>query len=806
MNSAERPSGTVELVIGGMTCAACAARVQRRLNQLPGVSATVNLVTERATLAPVALGVEGHGSAPGAATLAAGGVDVAAAIAAVESIGYQAHQLSSGRTSLDGAQADEARGDSAVTDPQAPVGPGLEARAVVAVVVGVPVIAVSMFSGLQFDHWPLVVAAPALLVSLWCGWPIHRRTLAGARHRATSMDTLISLGVAAALALSLWRLSAADSASVAAREMSEMSGISGMSEMSGMSGMGAGSNPAHVYFEVAVAVIVFALVGRLLEDRAKGKASAAVRGLLAMVPERAVIVEPGDGGGHIERSVAVADVQVGDRLVVRPGERFATDGVVEAGSASIDVALLTGESLPVVVGPSDTVAGGAVNLDGWLTVRSTARGADSTVARIARLVAEAQAGKAPIQRVADRVSAVFVPAVIGLSLATLVIGLLAGRAVDPAASAALAVLVVACPCALGLATPVALVAGTGRAARLGFLVRGIEVLEASRKVDVVIFDKTGTVTTGVFTVKEETVDGVDLARARALAGALEAGSLHPIGRALHAHANTLASTNANGDPNAAGTATTGLETGISGFTDLAGWGVRATVAGSAVALGRPDGVEPGSPLADAVARGARGGLSTVALYLDDRPVAVFAVGDTERSEARDVVTSLTTMGIASRLLTGDQRATATAVARRLGIDDVTADVRPHDKVVAVEQARAQGAVVAVVGDGVNDAAALAAADVGIAMAGGTDVAAEAADITLLRPDLRLVPQAIELAAATMRVIKGNLFWAFAYNVVMIPFAISGRLDPMWAGAAMAASSLIVVLNSLRLLRVGVTLH
>ncbi len=794
MNSAERPSGTVELVIGGMTCAACAARVQRRLNQLPGVSATVNLVTERATLAPVALGVEGHGSAPDAATLAAGGVDVVVAIAAVESIGYQAHQLSSGRTSLDGAQADEAGRGSGVTDALAPAGPGLEARAVIAVVVGVPVIAVSMFSGLRFDHWPLVVAAPALLVSLWCGWPIHRRTLAGARHRATSMDTLISLGVAAALALSLWRLSAADSASVAAPEMS------------GMSGMGAGSNPAHVYFEVAVAVIVFALVGRLLEDRAKGKASAAVRGLLAMVPERAVIVESGDGGGHIERSVAVADVQVGDRLVVRPGERFATDGVVEAGSASIDVALLTGESLPVVVGPSDTVAGGAVNLDGWLTVRSTARGADSTVARIARLVAEAQAGKAPIQRVADRVSAVFVPAVIGLSLATLVIGLLAGRAVDPAVSAALAVLVVACPCALGLATPVALVAGTGRAARLGFLVRGIEVLEASRKVDVVIFDKTGTVTTGVFTVKEETADGVDLARARALAGALEAGSLHPIGRALYAHANTQASTNASGDPNAAGTAATGLETGISDFTDVAGWGVRATVAGSAVALGRPDGVEPGSPLADAVARGARVGLSTVALYLDDRPVAVFAVGDTERSEARDVVTSLTAMGISSRLLTGDQRATATAVACRLGIDDVTADVRPHDKVVALEQARAQGAVVAMVGDGVNDAAALAAADVGIAMAGGTDVAAEAADITLLRPDLRLVPQAIELAAATMRVIKGNLFWAFAYNVVMIPFAISGSLDPMWAGAAMAASSLIVVLNSLRLLRVGVTLH
>ena len=775
MSNQESNECTVDLKIGGMTCAACSARIERRLNQLPDVVATVNLVTERAHL----VGLQPD--------------RVGEAIAAVESIGYTATRTD--RRPQQRANSHHhgapATGDSHDAHGSADHGGGahahdhsgtrLQERTIVAWVLGVPIALISMIPALQFSRWQLVIALPALIVGLWSAWPIHRTAMLGLRHRGTSMDTLISMGVLAALAVSLWRLP--EIAGAATDSEHNMTGMGAVADGAGSTG--------HVFFEVAVAVVAFALLGRLLEHRAKGRASAAVRGLLDLAPERAWLVDPTSG---VEVEVDVEAVAVGDLLRVRPGERFPTDGTVVEGRAAVDLSLVTGEAAPVAVGPDDAVLGGSMNLDGSVLMRASRVGGESTVARIAALVAEAQAGKAPVQRLADQVAAVFVPVVIALAVLTLVVGLALGRALDPAISAAMAVLVVACPCALGLATPIALVAGTGRAAQMGILVRGIDVLEASRAVDTVVFDKTGTITAGNFTLVAVATEGVSEERARAVAAALEAHSSHPLGVALRAAA-----------PVAIGARGADLDIAapvIAEFQNVAGWGVKAQVDSAPMALGRVDEVPADSPLRDTVERAASDGRSSVALYDDGRAVAVFVLADTPRPGAAAAVQALRDRGISVVLLTGDQEATARAVADSVGIDRVIAGVRPEGKVEAIRAAQADGATVAMVGDGLNDAAALAAADLGVAMAGGTDVAMEASDITLLRPEVGLVGVALDVARATLRVIRGNLFWAFAYNVAMIPLAMTGRLDPMWAGGAMALSSLFVVLNSIRLLRVG----
>jgi P-type Cu+ transporter len=710
----------VELTIGGMTCASCAARVERRLNRLEGVTASVNLATEKAqvafpeTMAPAEL------------------------IAEVEAAGYTATLP---RPAPPGV---------ADTDPARP----LRDRLLASVALSVPVVAMAMLAALQFRHWQWISLALATPVVAWVAWPFHKATWMNLRHGAATMDTLISVGVLAAFSWSLYALLS-------------------------------GTTADNLYLEVAAGVTTFILAGRYFEARARRRAGAALRALLELGAKEVAVLRD----GH-EQRIPVEQLTAGDRFVVRPGDTVATDGVVEEGSSAVDASMLTGESTPVEVAAGDAVVGATVNTGGRLVVRATRVGADTQLAQMARLVADAQNGKAQVQRLADRVAGVFVPAVIALAIATLGWWLASGAGAAAAFGAGVAVLIIACPCALGLATPTALLVGTGRGAQLGILIKGPEVLESTRRVDTVVLDKTGTVTTGQMTLLEvHTAGGVAATEALRLAGAAEDASGHPIARAI-----------ARGAAERVGTLPPVRE-----FRALEGLGVKAVVDGHAVLVGRsalleqqdqplPDG------LAAAQAAAARQGRTAVAVAWDGAARAVLVVADTAKPTSATAVTQLRQLGLTPVLLTGDNLAAARSVAAQVGIDQVIAEVLPADKVEVVKRLQSDGRVVAMVGDGVNDAAALAQADLGLAMGTGTDVAIQASDLTLVRGDLLAAVDAIRLARRTLRTIQGNLFWAFAYNVAAIPLAAAGLLNPMIAGAAMALSSVFVVSNSLRLRR------
>jgi len=719
----------VELAIDGMTCASCANRIERKLNKMPGVLATVNYATETATV-----------NLPD-------GVDVDDAIRTVESAGYHA--------SLPEPEPTD-------DDTLAP----LRRRLVVSTVLAVPVVALTMIPALQFPGWQWVVLALTTPVAIWGAWPFHRAATVNARHGAATMDTLVSVGVAAAYLWSLWALTLGGAGTIGMHMT-----------FSWLTPHGMGPEP---YFEVAAVVTVFLLTGRYFEARAKTRSGAALRALLALGASSARVLRNG-----VETDVPVGALRTGDRFVVRPGERIATDGVVIDGASAIDTSVMTGESVPVEVSPGDTVTGATVNVGGVLTVEATRVGKDTELARIGKLVTEAQTGKAEVQRLADRVSAVFVPVVIGLALATLAGWLLITGDVEAAFTAAVATLVIACPCALGLATPTALLVGTGRGSQLGVLIRGPQVLEATRRIDTVVLDKTGTVTTGRMSVHDvipapgETTDQVTR-----FAAAAEAGSEHPIARAIV----TASSSSARAES----------------FTSAAGFGVQAIVDGTLVLVGRLSWLRdqwaldvPGV-IATATALAEEDGRTAVTVGWDGQVRGVIVVADTVAPGAVDGIRRLHDMGLTTMMLTGDADGVARSIAAEVGIDQVTAEVRPEDKYRVVTELQQAGRRVAMIGDGVNDAAALAAADLGIAMGTGTDAAMEAADITLVRADLRAAADAIRLARKTLRTIKSNLFWAFAYNIAAIPLAMAGLMNPMIAGAAMALSSVFVVSNSLRL--------
>jgi P-type Cu+ transporter len=732
----------VELPIDGMTCASCAVRVEKRLNRLEGVAASVNYATERASVefdpdrvAPEEL------------------------VAAVESAGY-------------GAALPAANDDAAEAEPADPAR-DLRRRTLVAAVLSVPIVALAMTPALQFDYWQWLSLQLATPVVLWAGWPFHRAAWLNLRHATATMDTLVSVGTLAAYGWSVVALFLLGA------------GMPGMTmTMELVPDRGSGAD--HVYFEVAAVVTTFLLAGRWFEARAKRRAGAALEALLELGAKEASVL----GSDGAERRVPVEDLRPGDRFVVRPGERVATDGVVEEGSSAVDQSLLTGESVPVEKGPGDAVAGATVNAGGRLVVRATAVGSDTALAQIARLVTEAQSGKAPVQRLADRVSAVFVPIVVALAVATLGFWLGAGESAAFAFTAAVALLIVACPCALGLATPTALLVGTGRGAQLGILVKGPEALESTRRIDTVVLDKTGTVTTGRMTVAAvHLADGTRREEALRLAGALEDASEHPIARAIAAAARDEL----------------GSFLSLSRFTTLEGLGVEGAVDGRPVVAGRPGLLEQHGmalpPELEAARTGAeREGRTAVAAGWDGAARALFVVDDAVKPGAREAVRRLEALGLRPLLLTGDGRATAQAVAAEVGIDEVVAEVLPGEKAAAVERLQREGRTVAMVGDGVNDAPALAQADLGLAIGTGADVAIEASDLTLVSGDLRAAADAIRLSRRTLATIKSNLFWAFAYNVVALPLAATGYLGPLVAGAAMALSSVFVVTNSLRLRR------
>jgi P-type Cu+ transporter len=693
VTTTETPRKEVRLDLEGMTCASCVARIERKLNKLGGVEASVNFATEQATV---------HCDQS---------VAVDDLVSAVEAAGYHAHPVEEG-------------GHHHHDEPIAV----LRRRLAVAVALTVPLALVAMVPALQFTGWEWVALAFATPVVFWSGIGFHRATLQSARHLAATMDTLISIGTLAAWGWSTVVL------------------VGGLEE--------------DTYFEVAAVITTLILLGRYLEARAKSRSSEAIRLLLELGAKEARVIRDGN-----ELLVPLEEVHVGDRFVVRPGEKIATDGIVEEGESAVDQAMLTGESLPVEVAAGSEVAGATVNTYGRLVVRATKGGADTALAQIARLVESAQSGKAPVQRLADQISAVFVPVVIAISLGTLAGWLAVGASGAEAFTAAVAVLIIACPCALGLATPTALMVGTGRGAQLGILIKGPEILEHTRRIGTIVLDKTGTITEGKMELAEvRPLDGATRPEILRLAGAVEAASEHPIAQAI-AEAATLE---------------VGELPVVAGFRNVAGTGVSGTVDGHVVEVGR--------------------GHGGITVAWDGLPRATLVVRDTVKPTSAEAIADLKRLGLTPVLLTGDARETAQAVAREVGIERVVAEVYPEDKVAEVVRLQGAGEVVAMVGDGVNDAPALAQADLGLAIGTGTDIAIEASDLTLVSGDLRAAGDAIRLARRTLRTIQGNLFWAFAYNVAAIPLAVAGLLNPIIAAAAMAFSSLFVVTNSLRLRR------
>ncbi|MFJ3334912.1 heavy metal translocating P-type ATPase [Streptomyces sp. NPDC086766] len=737
-------SSEVELSIGGMTCASCAARVEKKLNRMDGVTATVNFATEKAKVSYPA------------------GVEVADLIATVVKTGYTAEQPPppAPKTEDLGGEAPAADGELL----------SLRQRLLVSLTLSVPVVLLAMVPALQFDNWQWLSLTLAAPVVVWGALPFHRAAFTNARHGAATMDTLVSIGTLAAFGWSLWALFFGHAGMPGMRHGFEFT----VSRTDGSTS---------IYLEAAAGVTAFILAGRYLEARSKRKAGAALRALLELGAKDVSVLR---GGAEVR--VPVADLAVGDRFVVRPGEKVATDGTVVEGTSAVDASMLTGESVPVDVTVGDAVTGATVNAGGRLVVEATRVGADTQLARMARLVEDAQNGKAEVQRLADRISAVFVPVVILIALATLLTWLFVTGDATAAFTAAVAVLIIACPCALGLATPTALMVGTGRGAQLGILIKGPEVLESTRRVDTVVLDKTGTVTTGRMALQDVVAaEGVEERELLRLAGALEHASEHPIAQAIAAGAGERA----------------GALPVPESFENVAGLGVQGVVDGHAVLVGREKLLEEWAirlprDLAAAKAAAEAEGRTAVAVAWDGEARGVLAVADAVKETSARAVAELRRLGLRPVLLTGDNQVVAESVARSVGIDEVIAEVLPQDKVDVVKRLQAQGRTVAMVGDGVNDAAALATADLGLAMGTGTDAAIEAGDLTLVRGDLLVAADAIRLSRRTLATIKGNLFWAFGYNVAALPLAAFGMLNPMIAGAAMAFSSVFVVTNSLRL--------
>ena len=734
----------LNLEIGGMTCASCATRIERKLNRIEGVTATVNYATEKARVHAI-------------------GVDTATLIAAVAAAGYTATEPAPPRA-------------SATTDAAPPVdreAAELRFRLIVSATLAVPVALLSMIPALQFTNWQWLALTLASPVVVWGAWPFHRAAATNARHGAATMDTLISVGVIAAFGWSLYAL------------FLGTAGMPGMHMTFAFIGRSA-SGTNDIYLEVASAVTVFILAGRYIEARAKKQSGAALQALLELGAKDATVLRDG-----VEQRVPAASLVPGDTIVVRPGEKIATDGLIIDGASAVDLSMITGESVPTEVAPGDRVIGATVNVGGRLVVQVTRVGADTELARIARMVEDAQSGKAQAQRLADRVSAIFVPVVIGLALATFAGWLIFGGSVEAAFTAAVATLIIACPCALGLATPTALLVGTGRGSQLGIIIRGPQVLEQTRTVDTILLDKTGTLTTAKMAVASAVpFNGTSLADLLATAASLEHGSEHPVARAIVDHALAQGASLGSAE----------------GFLTHAGQGVQAVVDGRAALAGRTSWLADSWAVAlpaDAAATAASSegeGATVIAVAWDGSFRGLITVRDTVKSSSAEAINRLRALGLRPVLLTGDNAGAAQSVASQVGIDEVHAGVTPQGKLELVHRLQAEGHVVAMVGDGVNDAAALAAADLGIAMGSGTDAAISASDITIVGGDLLVVADAVRLSRRTLRVIKGNLFWAFAYNVAAIPIAMLGLLNPLLAGAAMAFSSVFVVTNSLRLRR------